>query len=126
MKINKFRAWDPAFGVMHMDAQLSQNAVQDDRGYFLSTSAIVMQWTGLRDKNGNEVYEGDRVVVREFTPEHSLNSKPCDELIGVVKYSTRDAAYLLQLSEDDDAPLTGEDMQIEVLGHMYESIDPKE
>lgn len=55
MRTIKFRAWDTRFNDMHYYA--------DVRTWHLNTPDLeectLMQFTGLHDKNGKEVYEGD-------------------------------------------------------------------
>lgn len=58
MRTIKFRAWDTRFNDMHYYA--------DVRTWHLNTPDLeectLMQYTGLLDKNGKEIYEGDIVL----------------------------------------------------------------
>ena len=53
MREIKFRAW--------VDGEKMINDVGNNLGYYLGTkdSCELMQYTGLKDKNGKEIYEGD-------------------------------------------------------------------
>jgi hypothetical protein len=51
----KFRAWD---GVDYMSNPFTLQDIQSGKIQFTSDT-IIMQFTGLLDKNGTEIYEGD-------------------------------------------------------------------
>lgn len=71
MREIKFRAWDSDFGTMvyeftkdgyivdMQNGQLKVGSVDGNNDYF---QLEVMQFTGLLDKNGKEIYEGDIIA----------------------------------------------------------------
>ena len=57
MKEIKFRAWDKKEKIMYNPSNvwgIDAGIIAQGRG-----EAIMMQYTGLKDKNGKEIYEGD-------------------------------------------------------------------
>lgn len=55
MREIKFRAWDKEFKEMNYPLLFEfENGIQSD-----NEEAVIMQYTGLKDKNGKESYIGD-------------------------------------------------------------------
>ena len=93
MRIIKFRAWD----------ELNQEMVYEKTGIFsggkssweiLKLYENVMQFTGLYDKNGKEIYEGEIIYNND-------RKENC-----VVKYDEEKAMFIVKyLESNDEFPL---------------------
>jgi uncharacterized phage protein (TIGR01671 family) len=123
-RVIKFRAWNTGQKRMFTAEEMSEDQLTLDvnnRGFanihsdprkseFSGDKMIALQFTGLNDKNGTEIYEGDIVkIMRQGTA-----------FIGEVKWGTagffiltKQLPNLFQFSEIHD----------EIIGNIYENQD---
>lgn len=88
MRQIKFRAWDKEFNKMFDWSELLKFA-PTLKAFFENEDIVKMQYTGLKDKNGREIYEGDIVM--------QLSERTYDSLTGVVKFI--DGSYVIETAD---------------------------
>lgn len=117
----KFRAWDKKKDIF------TNYQIVDNMLYFMDKFTGVwirddnqdrfalMQSTGLKDKNGKEIYEGDVLKVLDFT-----------DWKGEVRYSQEELSYFFVEYENSlrlkyTTLLSLLDKNLEVIGNIYEN-----
>jgi len=109
MKQIKFRAWDKDNKIMHQPCSLVSNWNNETMSYQTDVENYnYMQFTGLLDKNGKEVYLGDIIF-----DEDGEYSKTC-----VIEWNDESAGFFGKAIEDDDSYSMVE-IDGEVIGNIY-------
>lgn len=78
----------------------------------------VGQFTGLTDKDGKKIFEGD-IVKREYTLWHGETKKTRETQIGVVSYSNKDCGFCLDKVCNLRKPWDGD--TLEIIGNIYDN-----
>ena len=127
MREIRFRAWDNQAKVMlpvvDIEYLLTKGALITDYKYFVENIyPNIMQYTGLKDKNGVEIYEGD--IVRKLSGDYKLGKVVfefgmfCFESIGCGIYAGSDAfLYIHSLHYKE----YNSNNNYEVIGNIYEN-----
>lgn len=112
MRAIKFRAW--ADGRMHEDISMvtdhSYNGIVPHKG------TLLMQFTGLSDKNGVEIYEGDLL---QGTPEADEAAAPICEVVWSNERAQFLAPYTNDLGRSFNIPINMIQDEI-VIGNIYQ------
>lgn len=123
MRDIKFRCWDTEnkemLEVQELDYEDSYNGQPMIRttmysDYFDTEDMILMQYVGLKDKNGKEIYEGDIIKICA----EGLGG----EAIGKIVYDEYDLAFVLRNEvEELSECLWYAEQQLEVIGNIYDN-----
>ena len=129
MREIKFRAWDlywkKMFPALSLEFLMDKSGInvtipdpENKFGFYVSDNCELMQYTGLKDKNGKEIYEGD--VVRMY-------DRPPDTMTWDLVVEWENGKFILTGIMDkgeyfgDLSDWADCDWRIEVIGNIYEN-----
>lgn len=95
--------------LMYTDGVIPSLAGSSPMRQYPISEAVLMQYTGTKDKNGKEIYEGDIIT-------HSN-----DGMIGVVCWNSGLYRFVIEKDDEIIADLCDYDFEPEILGNIYEN-----
>lgn len=118
--IPRFRAWDKETKSMNGMAEIYRNRNQEIELHPRDENIILMQSTGLIDKNGKEIFEGDIIAINLEGIETPITAKVFqNRKIGILMFHA--------FEDNEDVPmvelLEGDSVEFAIIGNIWE--DPE-
>ena len=118
MVLLRFRAWDKETKTMNGMAEIYRNRNQEIELRPRDEDIILMQSTGLKDKNGKEIFEGDVIAIEVDDTGMPINARVFQNSeIGVLMFHVfedNEDVPMVELLEDNS-------VAFEIIGNIYEN-----
>ena len=112
----EFRAWSESYKEIVKVDLLGKNKVLSSRTWFDFNDIELMQYTGLKDKNGVKIFEGD--IVKMQTRGFDNKIITCS---GIVKYFKEETCFVIELKNININIYEDTQYLYEVIGNIYEN-----
>ena len=116
----KFRVWNTDTKSFYDDVSMDiSGVIRDNQGWWADYELIVQQYTGLKDKNDKEIYQGDVLIYESEIREHEGRSTKAGEIVWYDNF-----CWAFRYGDKNDVWFLNSDFDFEkckVIGNIFEN-----
>lgn len=118
----KFRAWDKKDKRFWIPEKDGDWFYRDKNEIKTVKDVILIQFTGLLDKNGKEIYEGDVIEHTITGPNHDGTGETSSRQKDLIEWDSKGACFTIpHLYKYQNLPIEFHPDTYEIIGNLYEN-----